>query len=500
MHVILATPPEYRRLTTPAQVLGPPIGLLYMASYARHYGYLTRAKATLSVFDAFTRHMESERFVKELVAKKPDVLGVSVTSRMFPVTMKSLEKIHDALPETKIVLGGMHPTFMAEKIVKAFPFVDCVIKGEAERSFSELLVSYSNNDTDVSRIKGITAVRNGRVIDSDPEVIMNIDEIPFPARDLVEGVSYGYTWNGLDLTFGKFTSIVTGRGCPFACKFCTNWKFSDRQLRTRSIGNVVDELELLESQGYRSCVILDDVFTADRDRVKEMCEEIKRRDIDIVLYCEGRVDSADPQMFRSMKEAGFSSILFGIESGSQEILDFYQKHTTPDQAKTAVANAKAAGLTVIGAFIIGAPVENAGKLDETLAHISELDLNAIEINALGLAPWDPLYIEAERNGKVGSNDWMRDHLVSDYYDNLTKVEMAKWVEKAYYAFFRAGFYSDLGKIKWFINTRDGRNAIIKNLMNPYLWRLILERGKARHKIEEIMMSGIEEKLFGSTER
>ena len=78
--------------------------------------------------------------------------------------------------------------------------------------------------------------------------------------------------------------------------------------------------------------------------------------------------------------------------------------------------------------------------------------------------------------------------------------MAKWVEKAYYVFFRAGFYSDLGKIKWFINTRDGRNAIIKNLMNPYLWRLILERGKARHKIEEIMMSGIEEKLFGSTER
>jgi len=462
-----------------------------MASYARHYGYLSSTKTTLEIFDAFTLHMESERFVKEIVAKKPGVLGVSVTSRMFLVTMASLEKIHDALPETRIVLGGIHPTFKAEKIVKTFPFVDCVIKGEAERSFSELLVSYSNNDPDISHIKGITAIKDGRVIDSDPEVIKNLDEIPFPARDLVDGISYGYTWNGMDLTFGKFTSIVTGRGCPFACSFCTNWKFSDRQFRARSIGNVVDELELLGSQGYRSCVILDDIFTTDRERVMEMCKEIKIRDIDIVLYCEGRVDSADPRMFRSMKEAGFSSILFGIESGSQKILDFYQKRTTPEQAKTAVVNAKAAGLTVIGAFIIGAPVENTGNLKETLTHISELDLNAIEINALGLAPWDPLYMEAERNGKVGNNDWMRDHLVSDYYDNLSKVDIVKWMEKAYYAFFRAGFSSTLRKINRFINTRDGRNAIINNFMNPYLWRLILERGKPRHKIEEIMISGIE---------
>ncbi|KCZ71912.1 Fe-S oxidoreductase [Candidatus Methanoperedens nitroreducens] len=491
MRVILATPPEYRQLTTPAQVLGPPIGLLYIASYARHYGYLSRTKSVLEVFDAFTLHMKHERFVKNIVMKKPDVLGVSVTSRMFPVTMASLEKIHAALPETRIVLGGIHPTFMAENIVKTFPFVDCVIKGEAERSFSELLISYSDNDQDISHIRGITALRDDKIIDSEPDTIMDIDEIPFPARDLVEDISYGYTWNGLDLTFGKFTSIVTGRGCPFACNFCTNWRFSNRQLRIRSVENVVSELELLKTQGYGSCVILDDIFTADKERVKKICEEIKRRDIDIVLYCEGRVDTADPEMFRNMKEAGFSSILFGVESGSQKILDYYQKHTTPAQAKIAVANAKAADLLVIGAFIIGAPVETIDDLKETLAHISELDFDALEVNALGIAPWDMLYVKAMNAGKVGREDWMRDHLVSDYYDNLTKEDIAKWVEKAYYAFFRTDFVHILRRTIKFISSRDGRNAIVKNLMNPYLWRLVLERGKPRHKIEEILMLGTE---------
>ena len=491
MHVILATPPEYRRLTTPAQVLGPPIGLLYMASYARHYGYLSRTKTTLEIFDAFTLHMGIDRFVKEITVKKPDVLGISVTSRMFLVTMASLAKIHETLPETRIVLGGIHPTFMAKNIVKTFPFVDCVIKGEAERSFCELLVSCADNSSDISHIKGITAVRNGMIIDTEPDMIAKLDEIPFPARDLVEDIKYGYTWNGIDLTFGKFTSLVTGRGCPFACNFCTNWKFSNRQLRIRSVENVISELELLKAQGYKSCVILDDIFTADKKRVMELCEEIKRKDIDIVLYCEGRTDSADPQMFRSMREAGFSSMLFGIESGSQKVLDFYQKHNNPEQAKIAVTNAKAANLLVIGAFMIGAPVENVQDLKETLAHISELDFDALEVNALGIAPWDPLYVKAEHAGKVGKDDWMKDHLVSDYYDNLSKEDIAIWVEKAYYAFFRAGFTRNFRKVIKYINSRDGRNAILKNLMNPYLWRLIMERGKPRHKIEEILKSGIE---------
>ncbi len=369
MRVILATPPEHRMLSTPAQVLGEPMALMYMASYAKQLGFLDRASASIEIFDAFTLHMEPERFVHEMVERKPDVLGVTLTSRMFLAAMASLGRIHDALPDTKIVLGGIHPTFTARNIVEAFPFVNCVIKGEGERAFSQLLLHYAGELPDISGIPGITVATDGRIIEREPDTIWNLDGLPFPARDLVRNIRYGYSWNGIDLTYGKFTSIVTSRGCPFSCKFCTNWVFTNRKLRTRSIENVLSELELIQSQGYKSCVIVDDIYTANKKRVIEMCNEIVKRKIDLVLYCEGRTDSADPLMFRSMKRAGFSSILFGMESGSQKVLDFFNKGITPLKTKIAAANAKKAGLQVIGAFIIGAPVETVEDIKATRTHI-----------------------------------------------------------------------------------------------------------------------------------
>jgi radical SAM superfamily enzyme YgiQ (UPF0313 family) len=197
-------------------------------------------------------------------------------------------------------------------------------------------------------------------------------------------------------------------------------------------------------------------------------------------------------MFKAMKEAGFSSIMFGIESGSQKVLDFYHKQTTPVQAKTAVANAKAVGLQAIASIIIGAPVEGLEDIEQTLSHISELDLDGLEVNALGVAPWDPLYLKAEQNGKTKQDDWMRDHLISEYYDNLTKEELAKWVEQAYYAFFRIGLRRNIDKIIRYLKvSRDARHAIMRNIVNPYAWRLAKEHGRPRHKIEEILISGIE---------
>lgn len=489
MNVILSTPPEYRKLTTPAQVLGPPMGLMYMASYARHYEYLKKANAKLEIYDPFTEHIEKDEFVEHILQKKPDLLGITVTSRMFLVTMASLAEIHSKLPDTKIVLGGIHPTFTAKRIVESFPFIDCVIKGEAEKTFAELLVSYHDN-SDISEIKGVTTIRNGSLIDNEPDTMKNLDEIPFPARDLVADVEYGYTWNGVDLTYGKFTSLVTSRGCPFTCKFCTNRMFANRSLRNRSIENIVSEMELLQEEGYKSCVIIDDIFTIDKKRVINLCKEIQERKIDLVFYCEGRVDSNDSEMFRAMRNAGFSSILFGIESGSQKILDYYKKGTTPKIAKLAVKNAKDAGLQAIGAFIIGSIIENESDVKETLEHIRELNLDGLEVNALSMAPWDPLFQKVEYDSKVNKNDWMRDHLVSEYYDNFTKDELAKHVEEAYYSFYRIGAINNVKKmIKILRNQRDARNVMLKNFFNPYVWQLVKERCKPRHKIEEILMNG-----------
>lgn len=122
--------------------------------------------------------------------------------------------------------------------------------------------------------------------------------------------------------------------------------------------------------------------------------------------------------------------------------------------------------------------------------ISELDLDGLEVNALGVSPWDPLYNKVASEGRVKQGDWMRDHLVSDYFGNRTQQELAEWLEQAYYAFFHKSLASNLKKlIRYMVKSRDGRNAIIRNIMNPYAWRWIRERGKPRHKIEEVLRSG-----------
>lgn len=496
LKIMLATPPEYRRLMTPTQVLGPPIGLLYIAACLRDADYTNGERPQITVFDAFTKGLFREEFVESIQWARPDILGISVTSRMFPVTISALAELHISLPEMKVVLGGIHPTFLAREIVSTFPYVNYVIKGEAERSFPDL-VDCIISGQDVSLVKGLTCLVDGKFIDNPADTIHDLDSLPIPARDMVSDMRYGFTWNGIDLTYGKFTSIVTSRGCPYTCNFCINWMFSNRKWRIRSVQSVVEEMEQLTMDGYNSCVIIDDVFTVNQKRVIEMCKEIKERKIDLVFYCEGRVDSANPEVLRTMRSAGFSSILFGIESGSQRVLNDLHKGTTPAQAREAVKNAKEAELKVVGAFIVGSPVENREDYEATLQHIKELDLDGMEVNVLSIAPWGPRYQQLKLERKVRDWDWLSDHLVSDYYPEHSQVELAKLVEEAYYAFFRIGFRKNARKvINYILRHKDARNAIFRNLLNPNAWTLIAQRGRARHKIEETLIAGSELELIG----
>ncbi len=491
MKIILATPPEFRKLTTPAQIMGPPIGLMYLASCLKASNSRLKEKYDVAVYDAFTLGHCKEEFIRYVRNEKPDVLGLSITSRMFPTTISTLNVVRQQVPQTKIVLGGIHPTFWAADIVKEFPFVDFVIKGEAERSFPKLIECLLGL-ADYNSVEGLTCLVGSRLLDNPPETIRDLDSIPFPDRSCAGNVRYGYTWNGIDLTYGKFTSILTSRGCPYSCNFCTNWIFSNRKWRVRSVDNVLEELELIANQGYKSCVIIDDIFTLDPKRVKELCKGIVEKRIKLVFYCEGRVNSQDPEMFKAMKQAGFSSILFGIESGSQKVLKYLQKGTTPALARTAVKNARAAGLKTIGTFIVGTPVETASDFDETLKHIRELGLDGLDVNALSVAPWGQRYQMLLAEGKVGKNDWLTDHPISDYYNELSKQQIVQRIEEAYFSFFRIGRRKNAGRLmRYFIRDKDTRNAIVRNVLNKHLWQLVREGGRPRHKIEELTQSGSE---------
>ncbi|MCU0852034.1 MAG: cobalamin-dependent protein, partial [Thermoplasmata archaeon] len=231
MKVLLSTPPGK---TTE---LWPPLGLLYIASSLR-----STRHDEVKVVDAFCENLSQDELVSRVKSERPDVFGINCSTHTFLSTIETLRRLRDEIPDTKLVLGGFHATFAAERILKDYPFVDYIVKGEAERSFPKLLDSI-DADKRPSDVEGICFADDGRMVCSPSVLIEDLDSLPFPARELAQEVEYGYFHKGIRLTFGKFTTISSSRGCPYRCSYCSCAAFSERKWRPRSPENVADELE-----------------------------------------------------------------------------------------------------------------------------------------------------------------------------------------------------------------------------------------------------------------
>ncbi len=402
----------------------PPIGLLYIASHVK-----SQTDHNVKVIDGYSSNMPENQFLQKIKEENPDVLGLSCTSHTFLKSMEMLEKIRQELPDVVIVLGGMHTNFYAEKILNNYRFIDFIIKGEGEISFTKL-VENLNNREELRKIKGITFFDGDEMVNNEAEIIQDLDSLPFPDRSLVDGNKYSHNWFGLKFSFGKFATILSSRGCPYSCIFCCCSAICKRKWRTRSVENILKELEELHSQGYKTCIFIDDNFTLSPERVIQICRGIVERKIKISLLCEGRIDKMSLEIFREMKKAGFTTILFGLESGSQKILDYYKKGIKIDRVKNVVAEAKEAGLNVIGSFMIGAPIETEQEIMQTLKFASSLRTPLI-IDSLVMVPGTALWSELEKNNLLKDDDWKSDHKVNKYYSNFSEENLSDYIDYGY---------------------------------------------------------------------
>jgi len=402
MKIFLSTPPG--RTTE----LWPPLGLLYIASCIRE-----KRDDEVIVADAFCRNWDGPRLVQEILSAKPDVVGLNCSTHTFLDAVATLREVAEKLPEATIVLGGYHATLATEQILRGYPFIDYIVRGEGERSFVALLDCIEAGRPPAG-IPGISFLNEGQYVTAEPELIEDLDALPFPDRSLLGAMQYGYVFQGIPLTFGKFTTMCTSRGCAYDCTYCSCATFSHRRWRYRSAENVVDELELLQRQGYRSVVLIDDNFTQRESRVEEICSLIQERGIRLQLYCEGRVNHARPELLERMKAAGFDVIYFGVESASQRVLDFYRKRATVEQARQAIENAKRARMLVITSFILGAPPESPEDMRRTIEFIRSTRPHGVQLNVLDLLVGTPLWQDLARDGVVGAEDWQTNHRVHEY--------------------------------------------------------------------------------------
>lgn len=465
MRVLLATPPGK---TTE---LWPPLGLLYIASSLK-----TVREDDVEVIDAFCENLTKEQLVERVVAAKPDVFGINCSTHTFIDAADALAMIRQRLPQTKIVMGGFHATFVAEEILRSCPQVDYIVKGEAERCFPKLLDAIESR-VGIAGVKGVSYIADGMCRSNPPGRIDDLDSLPFPDRSLVPNVEYGYYHQNIKLTFGKFTTVCTSRGCPYACRYCSCAAFSQRQWRPRSAQNVAAELEGLYRDGYECCVFVDDNFSLDKKRVLKICDLIREKRIKMDFYCEARVDGVSFELLKAMKKAGFNVIYFGTESACQHVLDYYNKTITADKAMKAIESAKQAGMIVVSSFIFGAPVESGEDMRKTIDFIRDSRPHAIQINILDCLVGTPIWDELVAKGIPNDDDWTRNHRIYEYgCSPLSRQELESMVDEGYAAYVDSWKSWSIAPnlVKLLIKNRAARRIVLGNFLKPDVRKRISE--------------------------
>jgi len=409
----------------------PPLGILYCATLLAEDG------TDVSVLDQAAQGFSSRQVLQWINGQNPEVLGFSVLIPSFKEALNIAKQAKKQNPNIVIVFGNYQATFNAEKIIEKYPFVDIIVHGEGEHTSLELVkcLEKKGNLKDVS---GITYRKKGKAVSTtERPVLRNLNSLPIPDRSLI-GARYSSDIFGIKVATRKFTSIVSSRGCPFGCSFCACTMFAHRLWRPRSVDNIMNELNFLQSEDYEQFLFVDDNFTLNPKRVVELCRKIRKEKMDIEWWCDSRVDNCTYDMLREMAKAGCKLLYFGIESANQKILDYYKKGITPEQSRSAVRKARKAGIDVIvGSFIVGAPDETIGEIQNTLKFAHELDIDVPQLNVLGTFPGTAIWNDLVAKGYVDENQqWEEGVYVSEVSPNTVPLQI---IRSLIYEYFRA-FY------------------------------------------------------------
>src|SRR5665647_574582 len=367
----------------------PPLGLGYIAAYLK--------QNCISVEIVDCTFLNQEQALRKIVNSNPKIIGIQ---SMYSMRKKSLELAKTLRGNCKLlVAGGALPTTEPETFLNNF---DVVVIGEGEQTILEIANQFKNGGS-LSQIKGLAYKDKdtGQVkLTPSRGLMSDIDRLPPPSRELFENDSYQQYYDG---KFGyKTTAIMSSRGCPFACDFCSRPIFGN-DFRARSAAKVADEVEEAISLGYNRIWFADDCFTLNRKRLLEVCEEIINRGLRIGWECLSRVDTLDSETAAKMKQAGCVRMFFGIESGNDSILKIMNKQITTKQAYTASQICKKQGIKAGAFFILGYPGENAKTILNTVKFASSLPLDYLSFTLPYPIPGTPLF---ERlNGKLVSDEW-----------------------------------------------------------------------------------------------
>ncbi|MGE0065438.1 MAG: radical SAM protein [Methanobacteriales archaeon] len=431
--VVLLNPQDKTAVKNKLGLSLPPLNLMYLAAS------LEKASFSVKIIDDDLKRWGSERIANIIEKLNPLIVGVTATTATIKSSLEYIKTIKKLLPDVLTVIGGPHPTFLPLDTLKSLKELDVVVIGEGEETITELAEKYEKKDKKgLEEVKGIAYRKGSKLKINEPRpLIKDLDRLPFPARHLIPFHEY-------ETSNEEAGGMITSRGCVYSCEYCSSSLIMGKKFRFRSPENVVDEVEeLVYKYGLHDIAFLDDTFMLHRRRAQAIADEIKARGIDVNFVTSSRVDMVKRPLLEKLKSAGMSTIYYGVESGSQRILDLMKKGITLQQAKDAVKTAKNVGIDVIASFILGYPGETPEEMDKTIDFSIKLDPDYSQYSILTPFPGTPIYYKLKKDGLL-EEDWDKYtviHPVIKYEKlGLSKELVKRKLVKAYLKFYSRPSY------------------------------------------------------------
>ncbi len=400
----------------------PPLSLAWVAAIARQAGH------RVTLIDARTLKLSKEEVLDKLKSFKPDIMGFMMTTYMFPETLEWIRYLKKEL-KTKVVIGGYNLRVYPRESL-SHSEIDFGVIEHALDTIPQLL-SVLEGKRKLEEVVGLVYKDNGE-IRINPTQPVDFDKFPHPARDLLPNDLYAE----FPTERKNFTVMVTSLGCPYSCSFC---EAGQTAFNPRSPETVLGEMEeCFNKYGIREIDIFDYDFTIDRKRTIEICRGIKKKNLDLLWACRSRVD-IDAELLQEMKDAGCGRIYYGLETGSQAVMDKLGKDITFDQIRKTIGKTKELGIKALGFFLVGAPGETKKTVKRTVKFAKELDLDYVQFSKCLAKPLTSLWKQMkEDTGEDYWREWILgkevDRPLPRPWTELTNEQIDRMAKGAYVSY------------------------------------------------------------------
>lgn len=404
LKILLINPPffpeeRYGKNLKHFGALNEPLGLAYLASNLELHNY------PVKILDCTALDITLEKISQELKKDRYDIIGLTMLTPMYSRVKETSKIIKEVCPESKIIVGGAHPTTLPKETLEEIKDIDYVCIGEGEHTIVEFVQAIEKKEG-LGKVAGLAFRRNGQIIlTSARELEKNLDIFPPPARHLLPIEKYKLTASRTKKS-SFCPTLIVARGCPFNCSYCSHT--FGKTFRRHSVKRVIQEIEFLIKQYETSELNLEaDNLTIDKEFLYSLCQEMIERKINqkIQWTCESRMDLVNEDLLRKMHEAGCWQISYGVESGVQRLLDLINKEEKLEDMERVFAITKKVGITIRGFFMLGLPTETYQESLQTIEFAKKLDPLWAQFTITTPFPGTPMFEMLKEKGEIRTFDW-----------------------------------------------------------------------------------------------